>query len=344
MAKGGALKPVYIVTDDELEVNGGDFVLQQGPAMKVRGFTLDNYAGRRVQSGAAQPVYVVPEASAPAMYGDHWRVIAGQPIKVLSVTDAERNIIQGPAVPVYPVDDAGNYDSSFAGAPYYQRVLATQPGNLIAYWPLWETAGIVAEELVNGWNGTYTRNVAIMGTGAGIGDGNTAPVFNGVNDFVDVSVAGFLAAVNPDEFTVCIWTQIPGAVWVDGSVDHWFTLYQSANNQNWIRKQNVNNTYQYYFEGNNIPIFQSIGPDASVLWRHYAMLGSVAGNYLRLYVNGAQVGVTQVGLNAWTFGPTLALIGAQTVAPLSPTNGLLAHVTYWNTQLTVPQIQNLAVV
>lgn len=32
-------------------------------------------------------------------------------------------------------------------APYYQKVLSTRPGALVAYWPLWETSGAMARDL-----------------------------------------------------------------------------------------------------------------------------------------------------------------------------------------------------
>ena len=64
--------------------------------------------------------------------------------------------------------------ASYAGgATYYKKVLATEPANLLAYWPLNEGSGSVADNL----EGTAARDGAYTGVTlgqAGIGDGWTA--------------------------------------------------------------------------------------------------------------------------------------------------------------------------
>ncbi|GAI14148.1 unnamed protein product, partial [marine sediment metagenome] len=77
---------------------------------------------------------------------------------------------------------------------YDDKVLGMDP---IAYWPLSETSGLVANCLVNpAQNGVYTG--VTLGQ-PGIGDGNTAPYFDGTNDYVDVLTAAFIAAYNGSE-------------------------------------------------------------------------------------------------------------------------------------------------
>jgi hypothetical protein len=113
MTQGGALKSVLVVTDEELEINGGDYKLQQGPALKVRGYTAANIGARKVKGGDAQPVYVLIATDIESG-GGRWKVTAGEAVQITDVIGDERGIIQGNAIPVYPVDDAGDFDPTFA--------------------------------------------------------------------------------------------------------------------------------------------------------------------------------------------------------------------------------------
>jgi len=112
MPKGGALKSVHRVTAAELKVNGGRYFLQQGPAIKVRGFNAASIGARRVIGGDALPVYVLTNAQIREN-GGRWIVTAGEAIQVTDVIGVTRGVIQGAAVPVYPVDDNGVYDPTF---------------------------------------------------------------------------------------------------------------------------------------------------------------------------------------------------------------------------------------
>lgn len=112
MPKGGALKSVLKVTAAQLKPNGGSYTLQQGPAIKVRGYTTTNIGGRKVIAGAAQPVYVLTSAQIE-QNGGRWKVVAGEALKVTDVIGITRGRIQGAVIPVYPVDDDGDYDATF---------------------------------------------------------------------------------------------------------------------------------------------------------------------------------------------------------------------------------------
>ena len=114
MAKKGALKSTLIVTSDELKVNGGRWLLQSGPAIRVRGFNSDSIGDRKIIGGDALPIYVLAESDA-RVNGGQWLLKGGQPIQVTDVIGSARGVIQGNAIPVWPVDDNGNYDADFAG-------------------------------------------------------------------------------------------------------------------------------------------------------------------------------------------------------------------------------------
>lgn len=113
MTVSDTLKSVLVVTDDELEINGGRYKLQQGPALKVRGYTSANIGSRMIKSGDTQPIYVLIESDVESG-GGRWKVTAGEAVQITDVIGNVRGIIQGNAIPVYPVDDDGNFDPTFA--------------------------------------------------------------------------------------------------------------------------------------------------------------------------------------------------------------------------------------
>jgi hypothetical protein len=223
---------------------------------------------------------------------------------------------------------------------YYQKVLSYGP---IAYWPLWEDAGVTAECLVNSpaQDGTYTG--VTLGQ-PGIGDGNTCPLFDGVNDFVDIFSVPFRDAFNSGEGTLATWVRITNAaVWTDGTLDFWVDLRVDSNNEVRLIKV-ANNTVQWWYRAGAVVSSRTRGGESTTDWMHLALTWSVTSDEVRAYFGGVQEGATINGLGVWAgiFGTTL--IGAQTAAPLLPANGLIAHPAVWDTPLSQPQIADLATV
>ena len=91
-------------------------------------------------------------------------------------------------------------------ASYVSRVLGFGP---IAYWPLYESSGTTAACLVNAaQNGTYSADVSLWPPGPGIGDGNTAPEFDGATEWVNIDTAALVAAFNGAEGSFLIWARV----------------------------------------------------------------------------------------------------------------------------------------
>ena len=115
-----------------------------------------------------------------------------------------------------PLKTIGTGRGLMGGGSYADKVRSYGP---FAYWPLWEQSGTTAVCLTNSaMNGTYARNVAVMGTGAGIGDGYTAPIFTPGNDRVNIFSAALQAGFNGDEGTLMAWGIVANVgVWADGA-------------------------------------------------------------------------------------------------------------------------------
>ena len=98
---------------------------------------------------------------------------------------------------------------------YWQHVRNVRRANLIAYWPLGETSGSIAADLSgNEQHGTYTGVTLAQ---PGIGDGRSAPFFDGANDFVNVLSPGLASAFNGAAGTIALWFHVNSpASWNQG--------------------------------------------------------------------------------------------------------------------------------
>lgn len=227
------------------------------------------------------------------------------------------------------------------GNPYYRKVLGYNP---IAYWPLWEPAGGVAECLVNpAQSGAYTG--VTLGQ-EGIGDGRTAPFFDGANDFVDIYSASFEAALSFTEFTIMLWLKVNAAgVWTDGAKRVGVMILDDGNNYITLNKAAANNTVEASYKAGGAWKNTSHAGMAGVIdWFTLGMTVSVGADALKLYVDGAPQG-TVAGLGVWAGGALnvdRVLIGA-TSKPGEVAHGWHAHCAVWDTPLTPAQIADLAV-
>jgi len=73
------------------------------------------------------------------------------------------------------------------------------------------------------------------------------------------------------------------------------------------------------------------------------MIWSIAGDYLKLYKNGTQIGSTQTGLDGWAASAGVANIGAD-YGDANLFDGALAHIAFWTKPLSEANITTLATV
>lgn len=90
---GGPIYPANVITDADLQENGGAYVLQGRVAFRVQGFTGTE---RAVQGGPSVPVYVVTEAQIDS---GQFRLAGGAAYPMTEVSD--RAVSGRQAIPVY---------------------------------------------------------------------------------------------------------------------------------------------------------------------------------------------------------------------------------------------------
>jgi hypothetical protein len=296
-----------------------------GPAIPIAVVT----DGRAVEGGPATPIYIV--TSGP---------VQGGPAQPVVAAAAGRAISGGPAVPAFVV--SGSFSSIF---DYTNKVKALSP---IAYWPLAEASGTtVLDESGNGRNGVYKAAGEPLLGQPGIGDGRTAPLFDGTNDFANVFSASLAAAFSGAEGTVACWCQVANAgVWTDATTRRALYLQADTNNRVILNKTITNNQVTgFHIAGGTSKqvLFNTTGP---LTWFHLAMTWSKSADQMKFFVNGTQQGATQTGLGTFvgSLAATTTTIGAADTVGTAPWAGSLAHAAVWATPLSPTQIASLAVV
>jgi len=228
------------------------------------------------------------------------------------------------------------------GGTYADKVRGFGP---IAYWPLWEANGTVAQCLTNpAMNGTYSSAVNTWPVGPGIGDGNTAPFFDGANDFVNVFSATFQGAFNGSEGTMACWARVANAgVWTDGAARRTHQFAVDAANRQRNGKTLANILFWDYTAG-GVNEFPSLAATPTA-WFHMAASWSKIANTFQVYYNGApQTPWIALGNWAGILAANLTCIGSDDTTPTNPWHGWIAHMAVWNRPLTAATISALAAV
>ena len=226
------------------------------------------------------------------------------------------------------------------GIKYNDKVLATGP---IAYWPLWETSGVVAECLVNpAQNGTYSSDVSGWPVGVGIGDGNTAPGFDGVNDAIDINTAALQAALNANtaEGSMMIWAKFVPAAWTDAAWHVSCRFRDSVNDYFTIAKSNANNTLYYSWTGGAVTETHSQAGIVDTAWMLLTMTRSEAADEVKYYRNTSLL-ATDTIIGNWASAGVWdnMVLGANAFALInSPFWGSLAHAAVFGRALGLPEI------
>ncbi len=231
---------------------------------------------------------------------------------------------------------------------YAHKVLAIDQPHLLAYWPLSEVAGSVAYDFSGtARHGAYTG--VTLGQ-PGIGDGNTSPLFDGANDFVNIYTVSLRDAFNGSEGTAMIWAKVFNAgVWTDSASRYAMLLRVDVNNWVYSPRRISNNgaLRAGYTAGGTQELVTSAG-HAELTWLCAAITWSKSAGVngeVKAFLNGAQYGTTQTLLGTWAgaLAPTTTVIGATDTVPGGPWYGWLAHPALWDIALTQPQIAPLAV-
>lgn len=227
-------------------------------------------------------------------------------------------------------------------------VLGAAPGTLQFYFPLSEGSGSVARDLSgNGRHGTYygpTLGAALTPFGA------PAPLFDAINDYVDIYTAALATALATwSEGTVAALVRVrAGSVWTDGATRVICQLSDSGqSNRVVMSRHSVNAQLRDLRAHAGTTVANVASTTSPTDWFYIAQTWSVSNNRLTNYISyrgvaPAQLGSTKTGLAAWsavTLSSTRCLIGnTYTVTPANLWDGYIAEVSGWSSELDLTQL------
>lgn len=223
---------------------------------------------------------------------------------------------------------------------YTAKVMDIDRASLIAYWRLNELSGTAADNI----QGDPLRDGVYSGPTLGqigIGDGLTAPSFNGVSDTVNIYSASLAAAFSPMAGTLSIWVKVANAgVWTDGVGRNIVRLRSDATNEIIIARSTADGSVSLNYRAGGTLEQRTKAGLSTTDWFHLALTWDKAADEVKAYYNGVQEGTTSTGLGVW------AGALASNDCEISTVNysGFLAHAALFNKALTAAQVLALATV
>jgi len=215
---------------------------------------------------------------------------------------------------------------------YRDRVLATHPGNLLAYWRLNETSGAtVADATGHGFDGVY--NGVLWGR-PGIGDGATALGFDGADDLVNVHSAGLAAAFKGATGSLLLWLKLQDLAATR------ILFYAQANSSNYIGVYvtTLGILGTGYRAGGTTRYALTPALTWGAKWHQYLVTWSKPDDRVRQYLDGQAIGADASSLATWTGAPGTMLVGSLGADFMK---GTLAHVALWDVALEAADVSFL---
>jgi hypothetical protein len=219
---------------------------------------------------------------------------------------------------------------------FLQKMLHTQRGNLIGYWPL---NGNAQDYSGHGFHGSALN----VSWGEGIGDGGQAAVFAGTGR-INLQSAGLAAAFNPLEGTLYAWFKVSAqADWSDAAYRDVVLLQVDDNNKVELTKRSTANQMMMLYKAGAtaLSLNNAMNPANPLIWCQTAVTWNKALDRAVMYITGTAP-TTRTGLGEWAGSLALALIGANSLTPTQPWKGSIAHVGLWNAELSIDQLDSLA--
>lgn len=224
---------------------------------------------------------------------------------------------------------------------YYNRVNRVRAGAApIGYWRLNEATGALVALDSSGNNRNSTALSGVVFGQAGIGDGSTAALFDGVNDYINVA-GTFPAAVNVNLGSAMLWFKVDSAVWTDGTIDTSLRIFADATNYIRFAKSNAANTFFVEWMGGGASSSRSKST-STTSWTCVILTWNKASNRLRMYWNGVQEGADVAMGGVFVGAMANAYLGNTSAGTTNPFNGLMAHVAVWNFELTADEVTALS--
>jgi len=243
-------------------------------------------------------------------------------------------------MPIYRI---GTGAAILRDLPYSKRVLRIRPNNLLAYWPLSESASTSGAGRIRdiSGNGNHATPTNIVMGGPGI-MGTTGAIFNGANSIIDCTVAPLTTSFNGNLGTLFFWAKISSAgIWTDGTQDFLIRMFADNNNYFLVTKEAAG-TAIYINRKATVLVQKAILHGGTTNFFSFGASWDQVNSKLNTYFNGVEtLSTTAIGVFAGAL--TQAYIGANGPASLV-WPGDITHVALWNTVLNAGEMKRLATI
>ena len=219
------------------------------------------------------------------------------------------------------------------GVPaYWRTVRALFGSSLIGYWPLLETSGTTAWDISGrGFNGTYHGPTLAQCPAPG----GSAPYFDGVNDYLNVTNAVFFSTFNADEGSLLVLFQRKNTKAGYNSILR--LTSPSYTTDLWVFTLDTGWNIRRIAGGiNQTRTISAAAPLGS--WVHAAATWSVSASQLRVFINGVE-GPPLSGLGSCAETCTVMTLGMSVSAYFF--EGYLAHLILLNRTSAPEEIRKI---
>jgi lysophospholipase L1-like esterase len=221
--------------------------------------------------------------------------------------------------------------------PAYSEILRNHyRANMVFCYPLWDLAGKAMDIGPNGYHGAYSAGMTLGWPG--IGDGHTAPYFDGAHEInIGAGAAAVGDALTAGEVTLQAWLRVPDSgVWADATVRNYARISADANNYLILQKSATANRMTYNYNATTHP--QAILEDSpsSTAYRCVTLTINQASSRMWLWVDGKRYVTGLNNIYQWAGTPTLLLLGSNN--GWQYWIGGIAYATMWSMVLPDPDI------
>jgi len=220
-------------------------------------------------------------------------------------------------------------DRAFSGIQYYKKLMSLGTSPPIAYWPLWDAGGAVADNAMGdaGFDAAYDVD-CVLGE-PGIGDGRTS-IRNDGNAFVNLFTVSLRDAFNSREGTLAVMCKV-GEPWSETTARVAIALGASDADRIYIRKSTAAIIHALA-KFNNIAKQWQSGGQSTLDFFHLALTWSLSNDELIFYIDGNSEG-TYNSIGDWNPANLLAsnrcYIGGY-IGGNTPWHGWQAHGAVWD--------------
>jgi len=221
---------------------------------------------------------------------------------------------------------------------YYKKIRRLFGSSIVAYWPLYESSGTVANDVgVNDLNATYIGLTLANKLGV---TGKPVPLFPGTGTAdINAYSAGLASAFSGAEGSFIFWGQFATGALTDAAIRKLIYFRVDGSNYIYIDKHSADYSLRYYYVAGGTAeglgsIFKSYEPFCiAISW-------SKSNDRFRVYVNGClQVSSTGLGTFAGSLSNLYTRIGSFT-GSAEQHSGWMNDVVLLNKEITDAEVRS----